>query len=174
MRTGHLARYERPTVTTADVVKGALAGAAATWVMGQVTTWLYENESEDTRRREEQARGGQSAYTNAAAKAADAVGAQLSADQREKAGSAIHWALGAAGGAAYAAMRKQWPGVARLNGLAFGAGFFMVMDELMNPVLGLTPGPGAFPWEAHARGLGGHLAYGLVNELVLATLDRVA
>jgi hypothetical protein len=48
------------------------------------------------------------------------------------------------------------------------------MDELVNPVLGLTPGPAAFPWQAHARGLGGHLAFGAANDTALRALDRVA
>jgi hypothetical protein len=48
------------------------------------------------------------------------------------------------------------------------------IDELMNPPLGLTPGPQAFPWQAHARGFSGHLAFGLTSELVLEGLDRVA
>ena len=49
-----------------------------------------------------------------------------------------------------------------------------VIDELMNPVLGFAPGPQVFPWQAHARGLGGHLVFGLTSELVLEGLDRVA
>ncbi|MCA1673436.1 MAG: DUF1440 domain-containing protein, partial [Actinobacteria bacterium] len=59
-------------------------------------------------------------------------------------------------------------------GLAFGTGFSLLVDELMNPLLGLTPGPRAFPWQAHARGLGGHLAFGATTELVLEGFDRVA
>jgi hypothetical protein len=43
----------------------------------------------------------------------------------------------------------------------------------MNPVLGLTPGPTAFPCQTHARGLSGHLVFGLV-EVMLEGLDRVA
>jgi uncharacterized membrane protein YagU involved in acid resistance len=47
------------------------------------------------------------------------------------------------------------------------------MDELMNPLLGFTPGPQAFPWQAHARGLGGHVVFGLATEGVLQVLDRM-
>jgi hypothetical protein len=31
----------------ADVLKGAIAGAVATWLMDRATTWMYEQESED-------------------------------------------------------------------------------------------------------------------------------
>jgi hypothetical protein len=157
-----------------DLVKGAVAGAAATWVMGQVTTWMYEQESEATRDRENRARGGKTAYGVAAEKAAAIGEVDLSEDERQQAGRAIHWALGIGAGAAYAVMRNRWPASARFKGLPFGAGFFLIVDEALNPVLGLTRGPRAFPWQTHARGLGGHLTFGLVSEVVLEGLDRVA
>jgi hypothetical protein len=47
-----------------------------------------------------------------------------------------------------------------------------VMDETATPALGLTPGPRAFPWQAHARGLAGHLVFGSVANATLATLRR--
>ena len=40
--------------------------------------------------------------------------------------------------------------------------------------LGLTPGPRAFPWQAHARGLAGHLVLGLATEGVLQAADLAA
>lgn len=157
-----------------ELAKGAVAGAAATWLMGQVTTWLYEREGEETREREDRARGGKTAYGAAAEKAAGVVGVHLGDGRREQLGKAIHWALGITLVAAYGVMRKRWPATAGLKGLMFGTGVFLVVDELMNPVLGLTPGPRAFPWQAHARGFGGHLAFGAASELVLEGLDRVA
>lgn len=158
----------------ADLVKGAIAGAAATWLMNQATTWMYEREDEQAKQREKAARGDRSAYETAAERAAGAAGVELPEEQRGQAGSAIHWATGIAGGAAYAVLRRRWPSTAAAAGLPFGAGFFLLVDELMNPLLGLTPGPQAFPWQAHARGLGGHLVFGAANELVLEGLDRVA
>lgn len=156
-----------------DVVKGALAGAAATWLMGQVTTWMYDHEDRQAREREDRARGGVSAYARAAEKGAALIDVQLSEQTRARVGSGIHWATGIAAGVTYALLRRQRRGVAAVKGLPFGAAFFLTVDELMNPLLGFTPGPRAFPWQAHARGLGGHLAFGLTSELVLEGLDRV-
>jgi len=158
----------------ADLIRGALAGAAATWVMGKATTWMYELESEDVRKRENAARNGNTAYVVAAQKAADFAGVELSQQQQQRAGDGIHWALGIGAGAMYGVLRRRIPSAAKMKGLPFGVGLFLMMDELMNPVLGLTPGPTAFPWQAPARGLGGHLAFGLVSETVLEGLDRVA
>ena len=157
-----------------DLLKGALAGVAATWLMDQATTWMYSAEGEHVRRRENEARGDKTAYESAAEKMAGAVGRDLTADQRSQAGTAIHWGTGIAAAAAYAALRHRVPGVSAARGAVFGVAFFLLLDELMNPALGLTPGPQAFPWQTHARGLGGHAVLGLATELILEGLDRVA
>ena len=156
-----------------DLALGALAGAAATWTMGKATTYLYEHESPPARRREDAARGGKTAYAVAAEKAAGLAGQELSEEQRDRIGSGIHWALGIGAGALYGLLR---PRVARgwASGALFGAAFWLLADEVANVALGLTPGPRSFPWQAHARGLAGHLVLGLTAEAVLQTADRAA
>ena len=158
----------------ADTVKGALAGAAATWVMGQVTTYMYEHEPESARQQEDDARGGKTAYGAAAERAAGAAGAELSDEQRQQAGSAIHWALGAGAGAVYGAMRNANDATDMAHGMVFGTAFWLLMDEIGVAVLGLTPPPAEFPWQTHARGFAGHLVFGLVAETVMDVLDQVA
>jgi len=156
------------------VCMGAVAGVAATWLMTRVTTWLYAQQSEQTKQRENEARGDRTAYETAAERMAAAAGAELDTDTRRTLGNAIHWSTGIGMAIAYAALRRRTPAVTAARGLLFGTGVFLVMDEFLNTALGLTPGPRAFPWQAHARGLGGHLAYGLATELVLEQLDRGA
>ncbi len=158
----------------ADVVKGALAGAAATWVMGQVTSHLYEHESREARQQEDDARGGKIAYGVAAEKAAEIVGQELTEEQRKQYGSAIHWGLGIGAGALYGALRHRVPGAEWGHGLLFGAAFWALVDEAGNTALGLTPGPTAFPWQTHARGLTGHLVFGVATDAALHALDTVA
>lgn len=157
-----------------DLVKGALAGVAATWAMGPVTTYLYEHESKEARETEDEARGNQTAYGVAAEKAADAVGVELSEDQRKQAGAAIHWVLGAGAGAAYGVLRNRLPGVGAAGGLLFGTAFWLAIDEGANYALRLTPGPTAFPWQTHARGLAGHLVFGVAAHAALTALDTIA
>lgn len=158
---------------SADLVRGALAGAAATWLMGKTTAYLYEQEPKPAREAEDQARGGKTAYGVAAEKVASAAGQELSDEQRKQAGSAIHWALGAGAGAVYGLMQGRVPGADAGAGLLFGTGFWLLVDEGANAVLGLTPGPSAFPWETHARGLAGHLVFGLATHAVLGALETV-
>lgn len=40
-----MSTQQTPETFVADVVKGAVAGAIATWVMGKATTWFWEHES---------------------------------------------------------------------------------------------------------------------------------
>jgi hypothetical protein len=157
-----------------DLVRGALAGAAATWVMGQATSYLYEKESKQTRNAEDEARGDKSAYGVAAEKAAGAIGMELSDAQRKQYGSAIHWSLGAGAGAVYGALRNRLPGAELGHGLLFGTAFWVLVDEGANTALGLTPGPMQFPWQTHARGLAGHLVFGVAAHAALNALDAVA
>ena len=157
-----------------DLLKGAVAGAVATFVMGKVTGYMYEHEDPRARRKEDDARGGQSAYEAAAERTASAAGTALERRQRAQFGSAIHWALGIGAGAAYAVFRRRVQGLGTAAGTAFGTAFWAFLDEGLVPLLGLTPGPTAFPWQAHARGLVGHLTFGTVTDGTLRLLDRVA
>lgn len=165
-------RTRRHTVGE-DLVKGAIAGAVATFVMGKITNLMYQREDRRARKQEDQVRGGDTAYGTAAEKGAQLVGRSLTREQREQAGSALHWALGIGAGAAYAVVRRRLAFLGSTVGTAFGTAFWGFVDEGVVPVLGLTPGPLAFPWQAHARGLVGHLTFGTVTDGTLRALDRV-
>ncbi len=158
----------------ADIIDGAIAGAIATWVMGKTTTVLYERENEAARQREDEARDGATAYGVAAEKVASLAGKELSEDQQTQYGTAIHWALGVGAGALYGALRPRSDVASAAGGLLFGAAFWLLMDETATPALGLTPGPSAFPWQTHARGLAGHLVFGGVANTTLAAIQPTA
>lgn len=166
-------RQRRRNGVAADLVKGAIAGAVATWVMNQVTTLLYERENEHARQREDSARHGRTAYEVAAEKTARLTGRTLPERTRRRAGAAVHWGLGIGAGAAYAVMRRRATSLGLGGGLLFGSGFWLVMDEVAVYLFGLTPGPAAFPWQTHARGLVGHLTFGSVTDATLDLLDQV-
>ena len=129
-----------------DLVDGAIAGLVATWIMGKVTTAIYEREDASAREREDDVRSGKTAYGVAAEKAARLAGTELSDDERARYGGAIHWALGIGAGAIYGALRPRSERASLAGGLLFGGAFWLLMDETLTPALGLTPGPTAFPW----------------------------
>lgn len=157
-----------------DLVKGGIAGAVATWVMGGVTTYMYKRESPEAREREEAANNGETSLKQAATRLAKFLGIQLDDDGKRRMAQAIHWGLGIGSGAAYSVLRRRvrWAGEAQ--GLGFGTAFWLAIDEGLVPLLGLSKGPGAYPWQSHARGLAGHLSFGLVTETTLDLLDQVA
>ncbi|HEX7021697.1 MAG TPA: DUF1440 domain-containing protein [Trueperaceae bacterium] len=154
-----------------NMILGAVAGLAAAWVMGQVTSTMYQHEDRTAREAEDEARDGKMSYGIAAEKAAHLMGRELSDQQRKRYGTAIHWGIALAAGAMYGALRDRVPGLVAGRGLAFGTGFFLLVDEGANTLLGLTPPPQAFPWQAHARGLVGHLVYGVTTEALLELAD---
>lgn len=159
---------------TAELLKGAVAGAVATLVLDRVTTFLYQHESTGARCTEDRARHGRTAYEAAAEKVAGLFGARLDADQRKRLGAVMHWTLGIAAGAAYATYGRRHPSLRRGAGGAFGTAFWAAVDEGLVSLLGLTPPPKAFPAETHLRGLAGHLAFGVAADGTLRLLDAVA
>ncbi len=167
--TGEVSRDN--AVTT--LLKGAIAGVAATWLMGKATEFMYEHEDQLARDQEDKARGDQTAYEVAADKAAGAIGISLSKEERKKSAGAIHWALGATAGMTYATIKSVHARLSTLAGIGFGTVFWAVMDETLTPALGLSPGPKAFPLETHARGLAGHAVLGAALDASLAVVDRI-
>jgi uncharacterized membrane protein YagU involved in acid resistance len=74
----------------------------------------------------------------------------------------------------YGALRSRFESASLARGLAFGTTFWLLMDEGAVYALGLTPGPRAFPWQTHARGLAGHLTFGAVADATLDALQPAA
>lgn len=157
-----------------EMAVGALAGAASTWLMGRATTYMYSRESEAARQKENAARNGKASYEVAAEKVARSTGVSLSEQRRASWGRALHYAQGAAMGAVYGALRSRLDRADWAQGLGMGLAVWLLMDELVIPAAGLTPGPNRFPWQTHARGAAGHAVYGLTLDTALDALDRVA
>lgn len=157
-----------------DLVRGALAGAVATWAMGGVTTYMYKRQDPAARDREMAVTGGETSLKRAATKFARLTRIQLDETRKRRLAVAIHWAFGIGAGAAYAVARRRARWANAGQGLGFGTVFWLTADEGLVPLLGLSEGPLAYPWQSHARGLAGHLAFGVVADTVLDLLDRVA
>ncbi|RDV15188.1 DUF1440 domain-containing protein [Pontibacter diazotrophicus] len=157
----------------AELIKGAIAGAASVWVMDRITWYMYKNEDPKAYLKEKKAQvHGKYVADVAVDKALEATGADLTDRQRWMAGRGVHYFLGMAPGMLYAALRHKVKGLDAGGGSLYGFGLFVVMDELVAPVTGLSSGPMAYPWQAHARGLAGHLAVGMVTDGMLRMLDK--
>jgi hypothetical protein len=147
-----------------DALRGALAGAAATWAMDQVTTVMLSVQAPEVTKLEQAAQAnGKSSVTNLVDKVEAQTGIVVPPRRRALVEQAVHYALGAIPGALYGIARHV-PGVRAGNGLLFGLGVFALNDEYMNTRLGLASSPQAYPPETHLRGLAGHAVLGVATE----------
>lgn len=157
----------------ADAVKGIVAGTVAVWLMDRVTWPLYNREDPVAHAREKEAqKEGKYVAQYAATRLARMAGRELTDREEWNYGQGIHYILGIGPAVAYSVLRHQYPAITAGRGLAYGLGLFAVMDEVAAPAMGLASGPTRYPWQAHARGLAGHLVVGLAIDAVLGVMDR--
>lgn len=160
--------------TLKGLIKGAIGGAVSVWMMDRVTWYMYRNEDPKAHKKEKKAQiDGKYVAHVAAAKIVDAFGLNLSPKQQHHLGTGVHYFLGVAPGALYGVFKHRVKGLDAGRGLLYGFGLFLVMDELIAPLAGLASGPAAYPWQAHARGLAGHLTVGATTDTVVGLLDEV-
>ncbi len=152
-------------------VAGAAGGAAGLLLLGKVSQWLYALEPEDVRKREERLRPELPFEVLARRVGQGLLQKDLSSEQLKRLSSAMHWGYGIGLAAAYGALapRHKFRG-----GLAFGASVWLLGDELMTTVMGLSAPPREFPWQNHVRALASHVCYGAAVGGVTAIIRRAA
>ncbi len=91
---------------------------------------------------------------------------ELTESEKEAAGTAFHYAMGATSGALYGAIAEALPEATAGLGLPFGAAVWVIADEGIIPATGLSKSPTEYPLSVHAYALASHLVYGLTTELV--------
>jgi uncharacterized membrane protein YagU involved in acid resistance len=154
-----------------DVMRGALAGAFATWLMDLVTTGIYEIHPPEVLEQEKAAQpNGKSSVTNLVDRVEAVTGFDIPSERRPAVENAVHYALGVLPGAAYAVLRRYAPASRLGRGLAYGLVLFVVNDELMNASLGLSGPIEAYPPESHLRGFAGHAVLGVATETGIQVL----
>ena len=153
-----------------DVMKGALAGAAAgllaSFVMNQFQA-VWSKAEEELSGGEDEGEGGDEPST---VKAADKVarattGDPLPEEAKEPAGQAVHYTTGLVLGAIYGGLAELAPAVTAGYGAAYGTAVNLVLDEAIVPALGLGPSPFKTPLKTHAYGAASHSVFGLVLEI---------
>jgi hypothetical protein len=161
------------TIVASPLVRAAVVGLAATEALDLLSIVIYEKESPFLRFRENRTRHFEHAYERAVDNFAHQLGRSLTRREMQTWGWRFHKAFSMTGGLAYTLLRKRYPRIGVGGGLAFGAAFFFFMDELMMPLLKLTPGPRAFSWKVHARGALAHVAYGVAAEMAWRGLAKL-
>ncbi|MEO8430120.1 MAG: DUF1440 domain-containing protein [Acidobacteriota bacterium] len=100
------------------------------------------------------------------------LGRSLGRRQRRRTGSALHYLFGGVTGALYGAAAERVPSVAAVRGAAFGAGVWLLADEISVPAAKLAKTPEKYPVSAHAQSLAAHFVYGAVTEAVRGAMRK--
>src|SRR5215217_2860837 len=177
----------------ANIWKGLLAGLAgglvASWTMNQFQaawTRIAENSEKPHGAQSMQPSNGstgnqtedineQDDATVETAKviSKEVFGHELQENEKEPAGAAVHYAFGTLTGGMYGALAEVAPQVTTAAGLPFGAGFWLLADEISVPLMGLSKGPAEYPVSTHVYSLAAHLVYGMTAEMSRRALRRV-
>jgi putative membrane protein len=153
------------------MIAGLVGGLVGSYVMTQFQETCRKIQAQsDTNEHNKQPSEGLRKDEPATVKLASAISEnvldqQLGKEQRERAGTAMHYLMGAASGAAYGAVAELLPRASAANGLMFGAALWLVADEIATPALGLSGPPSDHPLSTHAGSLASHLVYAVTTDL---------
>ena len=155
-------------VSAGDVAKGAVAGfvggLAASYVMNQFQYLLIALSEKDKKSENEEQ---EPANVKAAEEISEVVfDHNLTKSEKEPAGEAVHFAMGAFSGLFYGATAEILPETTIGAGLPFGTAVWLVADNVIVPKLGLSKPVTEYPLSTHAYALASHLVYGLTTDLV--------
>lgn len=156
------------------VAAGLMAGAVGVWALDRIDWFMWNREDPKTQARTTAVRpNGEPPAQALVSKIEDATDTRLEPSTHEAVAQVVHYSIGIAPAIGYALFRDRLPvsGVARRA--LYGTGLFLMQDEALNTVTGLGAKPGAYPWQAHARGLVAHTVYGVVTELALNLVGRI-
>lgn len=141
---------------------------AATWIM-------YRQQSEASRAGEDELRPfGKDTAHALARRATKALGSDAASVQPNEAGVVVHYAMGVLPALLYAGQRHRRPWLRRGRGALYGFALYVVNDVMATRALGIAAPQTAYPWQAHARGIVGHVVLGIGIDAWLNALEDAA
>ncbi|HJU16216.1 MAG TPA: hypothetical protein VJ770_07075 [Stellaceae bacterium] len=154
------------------LLRGAVAGAIGAWVMDRATWLLQDREPRPAIARERAAWPEGLDVSHALGyHLAEWAGIPADRAQPSTLGMVTHYLLGIAPAVLYAALRERDLRFAADRGLLYGFLIFVLWDEILSAATRIAGPPGAYPWQAHLRGLVGHLSLGAATHVALTALE---
>lgn len=101
------------------------------------------------------------------------AGHQLAPTERAIAAESIHWAFGAAVGAAYGALAEFYPAAAARQGANFGITLMAITHEGALPAMGLAAEPQDQTAREKSSEMVTHVIFGLVTETVRRAVRKM-
>jgi hypothetical protein len=104
------------------------------------------------------------------------TGSEPSQETKTLLSNLVHWGISLGVSGAYGAVREatRTENHPVEGGLAVGTTLWLLGDEVLMPLLGLTNGPTSYPPALHVHSLGAHVAYGVAAALVTEWLDTLS
>ena len=176
------------------LIAGLVAGAVGAWVMNQFQALLSKKLTGVARShggqslqqgsppygaaRELQNRGVDRESDDATMRTAQFVSEtafdhELSDSEKDRAGTVAHYAMAGTSGLIYGGLAEISPAVTIGMGIPFGAAVWLVADEGIVPLLGLSEPATEYPLEKHGYAIASHLVYGLATELARRSVRRM-
>lgn len=160
-----------------DVVKGAVAGLVgglvASLVMSEFQA-LVSRLAEAGEKQKPEKKKEEPATVKAAKEISEGLfDHRLTKSEKDKAGEAVHYAMGAGSGLIYGVAAEIEPLTTVGAGLPFGTAVWIVADDLVVPALGLSKPITEFPFSTHAYGLSSHWVYGFTTEVTRRAVRRL-
>ena len=168
------------SIKKGNVIKGAVAGIIggliASFVMDEFQQLVTKVAKETGLADDKGSKKGEDEPSTV--KAAEAVSEavfdhKLTNSEKEPAGAAVHYAIGATSGFIYGIAAEMLPVATVGLGLPFGAAVWVAADDVAVPALGLSKPLTEYPLSTHAYALSSHLVYGLTTDLVRRAVLRV-
>lgn len=156
-----------------DIAIGLVAGYFATKATDLAQGPLQRATPDSEKAREPDTPDGSAAMT-AARKTAELASLEADRGDLRTLKSAIHYGLGISWGALYSCLRCNTNMGILSAGVLTGTALSLIVDELLNPALNITPPGSAYPMSSHVRGLAAHLVYGVAVAVVGEGLHRLA
>jgi len=100
------------------------------------------------------------------------AGHKLSPQTKHIAAEGLHWAFGAAAGAAYGALAEYYPAATAKEGAAFGMALMTLTHDTALPALDLGADPEDQTPREHTSEIASHVLYGVVAEKVRGWVRR--
>ncbi len=154
------------------LLRGVIAGTISAWIMDRATWMVQDRQPGQTLERERAAwRDGLDVPHVAVYKLKKAVGIAATWDQPSTPGILLHYLFGIGPAVFYAALRERDLRFSADRGLLYGLAIFVLWDEMLSVATGIASPPQAYPWQAHFRGLVGHLSLGVATHIALTALE---
>lgn len=101
------------------------------------------------------------------------LGHELTEQEKDYAGPAMHYGFGAAVGTVYGTLAETFPPVTAAGGTLYGTAVWGMADEVVVPATGLSSPPTQHPPSMHLYALAAHLVYGATVEAVRRVVRQV-